>query len=75
MLEQLYSYSEDLYYVDFCPGWSYSNQEIEAVFPKEKIRFLEENFTRNDIKNDFIVVTGSLYFIGKIRAHITDSFE
>jgi len=67
MLSHLLKYGQRVYYIDFWPGNSYSEEEIKALILEEKLAFLRDLEAIKALEGDLIVVTGSLYFIGKVN--------
>lgn len=64
MLDPLLEYGNAVYYIDFWPGMSFSQQEIGESIKNPKLRFLEARPELQVLPEPFLVVTGSLHFIG-----------
>ncbi len=64
MLKLISTSYNDIFYCDFEPGFSYSYQEINRLFPKIEPYYLHDPIP--DI-NNIIVITGSIYFLGSFR--------
>ncbi len=75
MLTQLLSHCERIFYCDFWPGNSYSNEDIDELFPNENILFTSDTFLLESINGELVVVTGSLHFIGEIKRRVLFDFD